>query len=245
MRVVAFSGSPNMENGNTALILRPFLDGLIDGGAAVELFHTRKLDIQPCQGDFNCWRKIPGHCFQQDDMQMVHTKLRASDVWVMATPVYVWGVAGPLKNLMDRLMPLIEPFITLRDGHCSHPLRAGTPAAKLVLVSSCGFWEMDNFDPLLLQMRTLARTVGLDFAGALLRPHAPAFRMMLEANAPVRDVLDAAHAAGQQLATTGAISPETLHAISRPVVPMDEFRHFFNEQFRQELDHLDKDMVHA
>jgi len=243
MKVLAINGSPLKDKGNTARILQPFLDGLSDGGVGVELLYTRDLQILPCLEDFQCWLKTPGHCAQQDDMQMVHVKLRAADVWVFATPVFVWGAPGPLKNLMDRMLPLIEPFITLQSGHCSHPIREGTPRAKVVLVSTCGFWEMDNFDPLLEQMRTLCRVIGLDFAGALLRPHAPGFSTMLEMGAPVRDVLQAAHNAGRELATTGSILTATMAAVSRPVLARDDYLHFANQRFRQEVDTFAKAAV--
>ncbi len=236
MRVLAINGSPLKDKGNTARILQPFLDGLSDSGAAVEVLYTRDLQIMPCQEDFQCWLKSPGHCAQQDDMQMVHVKLRAADVWVFATPVFVWGPSGPLKNLMDRMLPLIEPFITLQAGHCSHPIREGTPQAKVVLVSSCGFWEMDNFEPLLEQMRTLCRVIGLEFAGALLRPHAPGFTAMLEMGAPVHDVLEAAKQAGQQLVETGRMSEATLRAVSRELMPLEAYVALVNGQFRQALE---------
>jgi len=42
MRVIAINSSPNMDKGNTALILNPFLEGLKDAGAEVELFYTKK-----------------------------------------------------------------------------------------------------------------------------------------------------------------------------------------------------------
>ncbi len=243
MKVLAINGSPLKEKGNTARILQPFLDGLSDSGAGVEILYTRDLQILPCLEDFNCWLKTPGHCAQQDDMEMVHLKLRAAEVWVFATPVFVWGTTGPLKNLMDRMLPLVEPFITLQAGHCSHPMREGTPHAKVVLVSSCGFWEMDNFDPLLAQMRTLCRVVGLEFAGALLRPHAPGFCSMLEMGAPVHDVLEAAHAAGRELAAAGSISSATMAAVSRPVLARDDYLHYANQGFRVELDKFAKAAV--
>ncbi len=243
MRVLALNGSPLKDKGNTARILQPFLDGLADSGAAVEVLYTRDLQVLPCLEDFQCWLKSPGHCAQQDDMQMVHLKLRASDVWVFATPVFVWGASGPLKNVMDRMLPLIEPFITLQAGHCSHPIREGTPHAKVVLVSSCGFWEMDNFSPLLEQMRTMCRVIGLEFAGALLRPHAPGFSSMLEMGAPVKDVLEAARSAGRELGNTGTISLESMAAVSRPVLPRDDYLHHANQHFRQQLDSFAKAAV--
>jgi multimeric flavodoxin WrbA len=235
MKVLAFNGSPKMDKGNTALILDPFLDGVRDGGAEVELFYTSKLNINPCQGDFNCWLKTPGKCHQQDDMQLIHPKLRESDVWVFASPVYVWGVTGPLKNLMDRIIPLVEPFVTLYDGHCSHPLRKGTKRARIVLISNCGFWEIDNFDPLLAQIQTLCRVVGFEFAGALLRPAGPLLAAMLEMGASVQDILDAAHDAGLQLVRDGAISDRALQIVGRDLMPRETYLHFLNQNFEQAL----------
>ena len=238
MKVLAFNGSPKMDKGNTALILNPFLQGMREAGAEVELFYTKRLDIGPCQGEFNCWLKTPGKCHQDDDMQMLHPKLREAGIWVLATPLYVWGVSGPLKNVMDRLIPLIEPYIELRNGHCSHPLRDGTGRAKIVLVSNCGFWETDNFYPMLFQVETLCDTIGFEFAGALLRPHGPALAAMLEAGAPVQDVLQAAREAGRQLVTDGCISPAILQTLSRELLPRDLYLQMANNQFRKVLDSL-------
>lgn len=238
MKVLAFNCSPMMEKGNTAVILGPFLDGLREAGAEVELFYTKKLNINPCQGEFNCWLKTPGRCFQDDDMQLLHPKLREADVWVFATPVYVWGVSGPMKNLMDRIIPLAEPFIVLRNGHCSHPVRPDLKGPKIVLVSNCGFWEMDNFDPLLVQMETLCRIIGWEFAGALLRPHGPALPAMLKMGAPVSDVLEAAKEAGRQLGASGVISPATLKIVSRQLLPLEVYLQVANQEFREQMDAL-------
>ncbi len=238
MRVLAFNGSPVMERGNTHVILAPFLDGLRQAGAEVELLHTMKLDIHPCLGDFQCWVKTPGRCHQQDDMQMLHPKLRAADVWVFATPVYVWGAAGTMKNLMDRMIPLVEPFIDLHNEHCSHPIRGEVGEKRIVLVANCGFWEMDNFDPLLAQFTMLCRVIGWHFAGALLRPHGPALAAMLEMGLPVEDVLDACREAGRQLATRGEIAPEVLKKVGRELLTREQYRDFANQNFRQQLDAL-------
>ena len=180
MKVVAINGSPKMDKGNTALVLGPFIEGMREAGAEVELFYTKKLDINPCQGDFICWQKTPGKCFQQDDMAMLLPKLAQADAIVLATPLYVDGVSGPVKNLLDRILPLGEPFFELRDGHCRHPLRVEHKNGQLVFVSTCGFWEMDNFDALLVHMRAVSKNTGREFAGALLRPHGPALAGMMQ-----------------------------------------------------------------
>ena len=82
MKVVAINGSPKMDKGTTALILEPFLDGMREAGADVELYFTKKLDIKPCQGEFNCWLKSPGECHQDDDMAELRPRFAEADVWV-------------------------------------------------------------------------------------------------------------------------------------------------------------------
>jgi multimeric flavodoxin WrbA len=41
MKVLAINSSPRMDKGNTALILNPFLEGMKEAGAEVDLFYTR------------------------------------------------------------------------------------------------------------------------------------------------------------------------------------------------------------
>ena len=240
MKVLAFNSSPRMDKGNTALILNPFLDGMREAGAAVELFYTKKLNINPCQGCFTCWLKTPGVCFQKDDMQMLHPKLREADIWVLATPLYVDGMTGPMKNLLDRLIPLVQPFIELRDGHCRHPLREGRKSGKVVLVSNAGFWEMDNFDPLLVHVRAMCKNTAMEFAGALLRPHGEALKPMMELGAPLDDIFAAAKEAGRQLVRDGEMSTETLNIVSRELLPLDMYVQMANQKFQQDLDALEK-----
>lgn len=233
MNVVAINASPNMENGNTAEILMPFLEGIREAGANVKLFHTRSLNIHPCQGDFGCWLRTPGKCFQEDDMETLLPRLAAADIWVFATPLYVDGMAGALKNIFDRAIPLLQPFFEIRDGHCRHPLREGVRSGKFVLVASCGLWERDNFDPLLTHVTAICRNVRREFSGALLRPHGQALKRMVKKGEPVNDIFEAARSAGRQLVREGVMSDQTLATVSRPLMERDAFIESFNMKFRQ------------
>jgi multimeric flavodoxin WrbA len=215
MKVIALNGSPRMDNGNTALILNPFLEGMKEAGAEVELFFARKLNIGPCNGDMSCWFKNPGVCGQKDDMQMLLPKLAAADVIVWASPVYYAGMTGPLKNLMDRQLP-------------NHVLgEMGPKKQKMVLVSTCGAWEPSMFDPLLQQMNALyARPEGnSEFAGALLRPMAEGMNEMIKAGETgrVEAIFQAAKDAGRQLVKEGKISEETQMLVSRELMPRDAY----------------------
>jgi len=203
-----------MEEGNTAMILHPFLEGMLEAGSDVEVFFTRKLKIGACNGDMSCWFVNPGTCGQKDDMQMLLPKLKEADVIVWASPVYYAGVTGPLKNLMDRQLPLY-----LQGGQAK--------PQKAVLVSSCGAWELSMFDPLLLQMKAIYNRPdeSSDFAGALLRPMADGMKEMVKAGETglVEGVFRAAREAGRQLAREGMISEELKKQVSRELMPRDAY----------------------
>ncbi|MGD9009080.1 MAG: flavodoxin family protein [Desulfobacteraceae bacterium] len=241
MKVVAINSSPMKGEGNTALILDPFLDGMREAGAKVELFYTKNLKVNPCQGDYTCWLKTPGKCIHKDDMKMLLPKLAKADVWVFATPVYFDGISGAMKNVIERMLPLVEPFFELRDNHCRHPRRQGTKSGKVVLVSSCGFWEMDNFDPLLVHMKAICKNADREFAGALLRPHASAMKYMLHEGIPIDDIFAAANKVGRQLVADGAMLPEPLQAVSRNLVTLEQLLQGANHFFQQILNNAKRE----
>jgi len=235
MKVVAVNGSPYGDKGNTALILNPFLEGMKAAGAKVEVFETNSMTVRPCQGEYACWFRTPGKCFQDDDMQKLLPELLTADVLVLATPLYVDGMTGPLKMVVDRMIPLGEPKIEYRDNHCRHPGRSAIKDRKIVLVSNCGFWELDNFDALVAHVKAIAKNLDAVFAGALLRPHGPAFKAMLDQGIPVSDVPDAARDAGRQLVETGSISPQMLDIVSRPLLPREQYVAIANQHIAQRV----------
>ncbi len=215
MNVLAINGSPHMDDGNTAMILNPFLEGMKEAGANVEIFYTRKLNIGPCNGDLSCWFKNPGRCGQDDDMQVLLPKFKEADIIVWASPVYYAGMTGPLKNLMDRQLPL-------------HVMgEPGSKKQKTVLVSTCSAWELSMFDPLLLQMKAIYDHPegGFEFAGALLRPMADGMKEMIKAGEMglVEGVFKAAREGGRQLVEDGRISKDTQKAVSKELMPRDAY----------------------
>jgi multimeric flavodoxin WrbA len=215
MKVLAINGSPHMDEGNTAMILNPFLDGMKEAGANVDLFYTRKLNIGPCNGDMSCWFKNPGKCGQHDDMQMLLPKLKEADVVVWASPVYYSGITGSLKNLMDRQLPLF-----MQEN-------AGSKKQKIVLVSTCGAWELSMFDPLLAQMNALYSMpeANSEFVGTLLRPMADGMKEMIKAGETrlVDEVIQAAKEAGRQLVKDGRISEDIQKKVSKELMPRDAY----------------------
>jgi multimeric flavodoxin WrbA len=241
MKILAINSSPKMGEGNTAMILNPFLEGMRAAGAEVELFYTKNLKVNPCKGDYICWFRTPGKCIHTDDMEMLLPKFARADIWVFATPVYFDGISGAMKNLIERMLPLVEPFFELREGHCRHPRRAGTKSGKVVLVSNCGFWEMDNFDPLLVHMKAICKNIDREFAGALLRPHGTGMRRMLEGGISIDDIFTAAKEAGHQLVEDGRMLSETLKTVSRNLMSLEQQKQGANQFFQQVLNNAKRE----
>ncbi len=240
MKAFVVNGSPHTEKGNTALILDPFVEGMKDEGASVDVVYTKRLDVAPCEGDYACWFKTPGACFRHDDMERMLPLASSADILVFATPVYVDGATGPLKNFMDRLIPIGHPEIEVREGHCRHPQRERLENGVLALVANCGFWELDNFDPLVVHMKAAAKNLGREYAGALLRPHGGALRPMIDGAMGVQDVLDAAREAGREIVRHGRISERAMNIVSRELLPRETFVDIANTRMKQALDKLER-----
>lgn len=229
MKVVAINSSPHAENGNTALVLKPFMEGMKEAGAETAVYYTRKMKINPCYGDLHCWIDTPGSCPQQDDMKWLLPEMVSADILVLATPVYFDGMTGPMKNLIDRLTPIGKPFLLLKDGHTRHDPRHNMDGKKVVLVSTCGYWEMDNFDPLLASMKAASVNMYRDFSGALLRPHGPAMKIAAAEADAVSAVLDAARRAGREMAVEGRIADNTIRDVARSLMTREGYISIFKE----------------
>jgi multimeric flavodoxin WrbA len=227
IKAFVINGSPRMEKGNTALILTPFLEGMKDAGANTELVYAKRLKINPCIGDFQCWFEKVGKCIHKDDMQTIYPKLRMANILVLATPVYI-PLPGEMQNFINRLCPILEPFLRFTNGRTRGRLHNDVKLTQFVLVSSSGWWELENFSTVIRIVEELALDANIQFGGAVLRPHASELRNYPEKAAAV---LTAARQAGYQLVKEGKMDEETLRVISQPLVPEPKLRKQYNEMY--------------
>lgn len=222
MKVVAVNSSPEMDKGHTALVLNPFIEGMENAGAKVSRFYTKKLNIKPCSGEFKCWGEGDGRCYIRDDMDKVLPELRDAEIWVLGIPLYV-PMPGEMQNLINRTMPLLSNVIDVHGRRMFPQRRPDLKVKKLALVSSCAFWEMENFDKLVWTIEETAEALGTEFAGALLRPHAIVMKSMMTSGQDVSSVVRAASNAGSELVKKGKISAATLEKVSAPLVTFEEY----------------------
>jgi hypothetical protein len=216
-----------MEKGYTAMILNPFLEGMKDAGAEVELFYAKRLNVMPCTGEFHCWYDEPGKCYIDDQMQIIYPKLREAQVLVLATPVYI-PLPGEMQNFINRLCPLIEPILTKRNNRTRAKFHDNVKIKDIALVSASGWWEKGNFSTVLRIAKEVAKDANVNFAGALLRPHA---NLLNKNKRRAEEIFEAARQAGVELAKEGIIPKRLLDVIAQPLISEEEFNGRENDQY--------------
>ncbi len=228
VKAVAVNGSPQMETGNTAMILNSFIQGMMDAGADVDLFYASRLKIKPCDcGEMYCWFEKPGECYLHDDMQLLYSQFKKATILILATPVYI-PLPGDMQNVINRLSPSFDNVIETRDGRTRSKFRKDVTIQKIVLVSTSGWWEIENFDTVVRIVKELAEDAGVEFSGAVLRPHANLMKEKGKLTKDGEDVLNNARTAGYELAKDGKMSTKTLKEVSRPLISHEEFQLRYN-----------------
>ena len=217
-RVLAINGSPNKEKGKTHLILKPLLEGMKKAGAAVDLLFSKDLKIRPCIGDFQCWFSKVGVCIHTDDMDQVYAPAREADILVLASPIYL-PLPGNFQNLLNRLMPLVEPLLEIKKGRTRAKFHDDVNISKIVFVSSGGWFEIGNFEVVTHIVQEIAENSGVDFIGPILRPHSDRLRYQ---EALAKKVYAAAEEAGFQILQSGTVTQKLLDAISVPLTTHEE-----------------------
>ena len=206
------------------------LDTLLEGmgEADIHKFYPHKMNIGPCTSCWSCWQgKNKGECIQKDDFQLIYDVYKRCDIFIVAAPMYVFGYPATVKNVIDRFFVNLEPSqIEMEDGTTNHPQRF-TPHAKGVLVSSCGFPDMENFTIMSQHFKKWMKHGGLQWAGEVLIPAAGA------ANVPrlFNDNFDAIKQAGRELVAKG-ISQETMGRISELPISKEDYRVMVNASFQ-------------
>lgn len=152
MHILVINGSPKGEKSNTYQLTSAFLKGIKQEAGEVQIREHAvcRMDIKPCLGCFSCWNRTPGKCCIEDDMGQVIEDLLWADITVWSFPLYYFTVPGGLKNLIDRQLPMLLPFMKEREGQVGnggHPTRYDMSGKKTVVISTCGFYTAEgNYD---------------------------------------------------------------------------------------------------
>ncbi len=101
-KVLILSASPR-KGGNSDLLSDEFARGATDSGHEVEKIRVAEKKIDFCRACAACRAvQMSGPCVIKDDMADILEKMLASDVIVLASPVYFYSIDAQLKVLIDR-----------------------------------------------------------------------------------------------------------------------------------------------
>lgn len=98
--VLIVSASPRLK-GNSNALCDEFRRGAEEVGHTVEKLSVSRMSIAGCLG-CNACKRNGGTCVQKDDEEIIQEKMLASDVIVLASPIYFYSMAAQLKLALDR-----------------------------------------------------------------------------------------------------------------------------------------------
>lgn len=110
------------KKGNTTSFAKRITDRLDKEKFEVEYAYPQDFNIVPCAGCAQCF--IQTECVNRDDLPLLHKKILESDLFIIASPVYIHYFTADLKLIIDK------------SSWWAHTLRLqGKP---VVILSTCG-----------------------------------------------------------------------------------------------------------
>ncbi len=126
------------KNGNTAGFAKRITDRLDKEKFEVEYALPQDFNIAPCMGCSKCF--VRTECVNRDDLHLLHQKILDSDLFIIASPVYMHYFTADLKLIIDK------------SSWWAHTFRLqGKP---VVILSTCGTNGFDTVTKSLSKIMT-------------------------------------------------------------------------------------------
>lgn len=106
----------------------------------------RDMKYSPCRGCFNCWVKTPGLCVFKDDGDTLCREFLTADIVVLASPVIMGYPAALVKNALDRIIPLIHPYLEDIEGEVHHMKRYKKYPQLALLLEKSGDTDEEDIE---------------------------------------------------------------------------------------------------
>lgn len=159
MKACILMGSPRLH-GNTAELLKPFMEELQNMKMQIEYITTDDKKIQSCKACYHCQNELNTFgCIQHDDMEYISAKIMESDILVLATPIYAWYCSSSMKAVIDRLVYGMNKFYgTKRQGSLWR-------GKKCAIIATHGYDRQYATEPSEMGIVRLCKHSGLDYLG--------------------------------------------------------------------------------
>lgn len=101
-------------------IQKILVEELGSAGWSTETILLNEVKIRSCLGCFKCWDTTPGICIQKDEAQDIVQKIIQSDLVIFLTPLTFGGYSSELKKIIERMLGLLLPGVTIIKGETHH-----------------------------------------------------------------------------------------------------------------------------
>ena len=119
MNITILNGNPRKDNQDFEAYLAR-LSARLNKTHQVQELTLRDMDIQYCVGCWGCWVKTPGQCLHRDDSANVCRRVIQSDLTILASPIRLGFVTSLMKKTMDKMIPLVHPYLVVDQGEMHH-----------------------------------------------------------------------------------------------------------------------------
>ena len=92
----------------------------LKNAAKIQVIHAFEQSFRPCVGCNACWLVTPGVCAIKDGYTELLKAYLQSDAVLFLSDTALNFVDYRMKNLIDRLLPLVTMYIRIADGQCRH-----------------------------------------------------------------------------------------------------------------------------
>ena len=219
MKILVLNGSPKKKS-DTFRMTEAFLKGMNRKGRhEIHAINIIEKKIAPCRGCFGCWQQGDGHCVIQDDQNGILDLYRDADLIIWSFPLYCYAMPSHMKAVLDRTIPLVRmAMVQEKDGTVRHEALADFSRMHTLVICGCGFPDWDgNFDGLRMMCRACFGNPDI-----VCVPEAPLLNVP-QAAVVADPLLSRFETAGEEYASSLALSPETIRALETPMIPKEEY----------------------
>lgn len=97
------------------------MEELENVGWNTESILLHQANIRGCLGCFKCWDTTPGLCIQQkDEAPDIVKQFLRSELVVFLTPLTFGGYSSELKQIIERMLGILQPGFTMQSGESHH-----------------------------------------------------------------------------------------------------------------------------
>lgn len=162
MKITILNGAYE-DSGTLEEYLEKLIESLSKMNNEIQYFKLRDLKIKQCMGCFGCWVETPGECIVPDDTVKIRRAAVNSDLLLFASPLVLGFTTSILKKAIDKMLPIVHPYFTVRAGEIHHKKRYKTYPLLGVLIEK----EIDTDKEDLEIVRAIYERVAIEMASSL------------------------------------------------------------------------------